>query len=507
MRSDKYSSQKNDKKNKRKSQNKKQKNSLIPRSPLLIIVLLLLFLAEAAFLLLITTLDILPGKYAAILLAVLLIMTLLCMKLMGCRKPVTVQRKFGTVIAFMMIATMGLGCFYLYNTYDTLDKISTEKKQTEDFYVVTLKESGYESIADIKSKQVFVLQAESKTYKEAKGNLMSEAGVSYETTPDYISLGQKLIDKKGEKHDEIIFLSETNYRMTCEDMDIFEDSTKIIHTVSIEIESSDFAKRVDVTKDPFNIYISGIDTYGSINNVARSDVNMIVTVNPSTREILLTSIPRDMYLPLHSYGAMDKLTHSGIYGIEETTKTVEDWLAIDINYFIRVNFSTLEDIVDAIGGIEVESDHAFTSLIGGYSFSEGTNYLNGEQALAFARERKSFSDGDLQRVKNQQKVLSGIIEKISGSTAILTSYTDLLNAVEDEMQTNMASNDISRLVKMQLADMRGWSITSISVTGQGAAKPTYSMGSINLSVIIPDEKSVMEVQQEMNRIMYPTDEQ
>ena len=506
MRSDKYNSNKNGKNSKKnQNKNKKQKNGLIPRSPALLLVMLLLFLAEAVFLLLVTTLDILPGKYAAILLAALLLMTLLCMKLMGCRKPVTVQRKSGTALSLIMIVIMGLGCFYLYNTYDTLSKISTEKKQTEDFHVVALKESSCESSADINGKSVFVLQAESKTYKEAKGKLMSEADVAYETVPDYIALGHTLIDEKGERHDELIFLSETNYRMLGEDMDGFEEGTRILHTISVEIESSDIAKRVDVTKDPFNIYISGIDTYGSISNVARSDVNMIMTVNPEARTILLTSIPRDMYLPLHSYGAMDKLTHTGIYGIEETTTTVEDWLAIDINYFIRVNFSTLVDVVDAIGGVEVESDYAFTSK-DGYSYSEGTNSLNGEEALSFARERKAFSDGDNQRVKNQQHVLSAIIEKITGSTALLTSYTELLNAVEDEMQTNMSSSDISRLVKLQMGDMRGWSIESVSAKGQGASKPCYSMGAVNLSVVIPDEGSVAEVQQKMNKVVYQVEE-
>ncbi len=506
MRSDKYNSKENKKKDKNKSTNKKQKNGLIPKSPLLIAILLLLLMAEAVFLLLISTLDILPGKYAAVLLTVLLVMTLLCMKLMGCRNPVTAQRKVGVAISLIMIVTMGVGCFYLYNTYDTLNKISTEKKQTEDFYVVVLNEGSYETVEDIENKQVFVLRAESKTYKEAKGKLMSEAAVTYEKVSDYIKLSEKLIDEQGKRHDEIIFLSDTNYMMLCEETVNFESNTKIIHTISVEIESSDIAKRVDVTKDPYNIYISGIDTYGSISNVARSDVNMIMTVNPKTRTILLTSIPRDMYLPLHSYGAMDKLTHTGIYGIEETTTTVEDWLGIDINYFIRVNFSTLEDVVDAIGGIEVDSEYAFSSAISDYSYSEGINYLNGEEALYFARERKSFSDGDNQRVKNQQKVLSGIIEKITGSTAILTSYAELLNAIEDEMQTNMASSDISSLVKMQLGDMRGWSIKSVSAKGQGASKPTYSMGSINLSVIIPDEKSVTEVQQKINKTMYPVEE-
>jgi len=478
----------------------KQKKGFFPKSPVLFIIMLLVFLTEAVFLLLISALDILPGKYAALVLIILLVLTLLCIKLLGCRKKNTMQRKAGVVVSLMMIVTLGIGCYYLFNTYDTLGKISRDRMQTEDFYVVALKEGSYTDLKDIDGETVFVIKQGTDTYKNAKKQLVEEVDVSYKNTEDYIKLGQQIIDDGGKTHDNIIFLSETNYRILCEDTEKFEESTKIIHTVTVEFENKDIAKRLDVTKDSFSVYISGIDTYGGISNVSRSDVNMIMTVNPETREILLTSIPRDMYVPLHSYGAMDKLTHSGIYGVEETITTVEDWLDIEINYFIRVNFSTLVDIVDALGGVDVESDQAFTT-VSGYSFSAGTNHVSGEEALAFARERKAFAAGDRVRVENQQRVLSGIINKITGSSAILTSYAQLLNAIEDEMQTNMTSNDISRLVKMQLGDMRGWNIESISVTGQGASEPTYSMGSVNLYVMIPDEASVSDARAKIGEVM------
>ena len=280
----------------------------------------------------------------------------------------------------------------------------------------------------------------------------------------------------------------------------FEKRTRIVHTVSVEIENKDIAKRVGITQEPFNIYISGIDTFGGISKVSRSDVNMIMTVDPVDKKILLTSIPRDMYVDLHSYKAKDKLTHSGIYGVGETVETVEDWMGIDINYYIRVNFTSLEDIVDAIGGVDVESPYAFKSSVSKYSYSEGINHLDGEAALFFARERKSFEEGDQERIKNQQRVLKGIINKITGSTAILTGYTKILDTVGDQIQTNMSQSDIGSLVKMQLEDIGGWSIETTEIKGTGTNASTYSMGSRQLYVVIPDESSVKDAQMKINEM-------
>lgn len=485
----------------REKAKKKKSFHLLPQKPILAILALLLLAADALFLMLLSTLNLLPGNYLFIIFCGLILVTLLAIALMNSRKKKTVKRKIGTVLSLLLLILLCLGSFYLYNTYDTFHKISKQQVQTEDFHVVALKEGNHKALGDIKGKVLYTSQGETGNYKEAKSLLMAEADVSYEPVEGFLELGYKLIDEEGKKHDEIIFLSAANYDILCEEIKGFRKNTTVLHTISIEIETNDIAKRIDVTEDSFNVYISGIDTFGSINTVARSDVNMIMTVNPKEKTILLTSIPRDMYIPLHSYGVEDKLTHSGIYGIEETVTTVEDWLDVEINYYVRVNFTTLVDIVDAIGGIDVESEYAFSSSVSDYSYVEGTNHLDGEAALYFARERKSLSGGDNERVKNQQRVLKGIIDKITGSTVILTRYTSLLNAVEDEMQTNLANDDISALVKMQLADLGGWNIENNAVEGQGASKPTYSMGSVNLSVIIPDPESVAKAQKQINEVM------
>lgn len=489
-----------------RNQPKKEKRKLnfIPGSLPLIIIGLLLIITDIIFMSLMAVLNILPGIYTAVIFVVLIGLTILVFKLLSCRKETTKQRKAGVIISIVMILLLGVGSFYLFDTYAAFRNMSDEDKQYEDFYVVVLKDSDYRRVGDIDSETVFVHQSNSSAYEEAQSLLLEEIDVTYEESGGYMDLRSRLIDDEGNENDEIIFLSSSNYDMICEYVEDFESRTKIIYTVSVEIGSSDIAKRVGITSEPFNVYISGIDTFGGISKVSRSDVNMIMTVDPVDKRILLTSIPRDMYVTLHSYGALDKLTHSGIYGIGETVQTVEDWLDLDINYYIRVNFTSVEDIVDAIGGIDVTSDYAFEThgrQNRGYSFVEGQNHLDGASALAFARERKSFEEGDQERIKNQQKVLEGILDKITGSTAILTGYTGIMNSIGDEIQTNMSESDIASLVRMQLEDLGGWSIESITIDGEGSYASTYSMGSRQLYVVIPDEASVRAAQDSIENVM------
>ena len=478
----------------------KGKIKLLPKSPALAVLLMAVILVEVTFMSMLTILNILPTLYNVIILIVLIALTVLVFKLLACRKEVTKQRKIGTIISALMIIILAIGCFYLFTTYAAFNKMSDEDKQYEDFHVVALKSGNYKKLEDINGETVFTGVSPSSAYEKAQEKLKKEADVKYKEAGGYLQLKSVLIDDKNKEHDKLIFLSSNNYEMICEDVEGFEKKTRIVYTVSVEIDGSDTAKRVGITKEPFNVYISGIDTFGGINKVSRSDVNMIMTVDPVEKKILLTSIPRDMYVDLHSYGAKDKLTHSGIYGVGETVETVEDWLDIDINYYIRVNFTSLKDIVDAIGGVDVESPYAFESSVSRYSYDEGINHLDGEAALFFARERKSFEAGDQERIKNQQRVLKGILDKITGSTAILTGYTQILNTVGDEIQTNLSESDISALVKMQLEDIGGWTIKTTAIKGAGTYASTYSMGSRQLYVVIPDEFSVKDAQTKINEM-------
>ena len=235
---------------------------------------------------------------------------------------------------------------------------------------------------------------------------------------------------------------------------------------------------------------------GSIDIVNRTDVNMIATVNPTTNEVLLTSIPRDYYVTLPTKGAKDKLTHSSLYGMQESIGAIENELGIDINYYLRVNYTTIITLVDAIGGIEIESDRDFYTSgmegmpeLNGHHFVKGINQVDGKLALAFCRERHAFSEGDMKRNENQQQVLEAIIKKATSSTTILTKYTSLLDAVKDNLSTNMTQDEMASIIKMQLDSMPSWNIEKQSIKGINNTEYCYSLGFAAATVDpIPEEE-------------------
>jgi len=267
---------------------------------------------------------------------------------------------------------------------------------------------------------------------------------------------------------------------------------KEIYTVSVPIKEADIVKVVDVTKKPFNIYVAGGDAYGNIDNVTNTDVNMVITVDPVNKKILLTSIPRDYYVNLPSFGddAYDKLTHAGYYGIEESVKAVENLLDIDVNYYVKVNFSTIEGIIDAIGGVDVCSDYNFCLGNSSSCFKKGNNHLNGSNALAFARERHTFKDGDVQRVKNQQKVLEAIIDKVTSSTKLVTNFSGILDSVSSSLSTNMDTKSINKFVKMQINNMSSWNIDNQNLVGTDYSSVVYTFPTQKLYVMKQDDESV-----------------
>lgn len=264
----------------------------------------------------------------------------------------------------------------------------------------------------------------------------------------------------------------------------------------------------DLTSEPFNVYISGIDRWAGEKDLDRSDVNMIVTVHPVTKKILLTSIPRDTYVKLHTAQQMDKLTHTGIYGPEETISTVEDWLDIDLDYYVKLNFSAMRGIINAIGGIDVYSPVAFDSDISEYSYKKGWNHLNGKQALYFARERHAFEGQDSARVENQQRVVKAIIKKLTSSTAILTGYGDIMSVAGSNLETDMSYREIQSLVRMQMTDLASWDIESQKVEGEYDMDYVASLSSKNkYSVYRADQKSVDKCLAAIEKIKEPSEEE
>jgi LCP family protein required for cell wall assembly len=270
----------------------------------------------------------------------------------------------------------------------------------------------------------------------------------------------------------------------------FSKQTRIIfeHTITREIDMPDISADVD---KPFVIYCSGIDARDTDLSVkSRSDTNILAVVNPTTRQILLINTPRDYYVPLHMNGEMDKLTHAGLYGIDESMKTLDDLYGITTSYYVRVNFNGLVDIVDALGGIDVESPMEFTTNVmeipddsgtdfiqRSYYFPEGKLHISGREALAFSRERYAFSDGDLQRGRNQMEVISGIVDRAT-STAVLSNLQGFLKAVQNAFITNLSYSDMSKLAKQYQKAGGDWNITTYSVgMGDGdTTQYTYTYG-------------------------------
>lgn len=278
----------------------------------------------------------------------------------------------------------------------------------------------------------------------------------------------------------------------------YSDQVKILYQYGIETEiAQEEEKDVD---QPFNIYISGIDVSGDITTNSRSDVNIIMTVNPNTHKILLTTTPRDYYvtIPGISGDQRDKLTHAGIYGVDVSMSTLESIYGIDITYYARVNFTSLIRIVDALGGIDVYSEYAFEGR--GYQFQEGMNHMDGEAALAFSRERYSFESGDNQRGKNQEAVLTAILQKAM-SPALLANASELITSVSDCVETNMTRTEMAKFINMQLSDAASWEIESTAATGTGDSQACYSSGSQLLYVMWPDEASVAEISDKMQQVL------
>ncbi len=415
------------------------------------------------------------------------------------------KRFLGTILSFSKMTGMLVILIYLLNTIDFLNKINGGNYNTENYSVIVLNNSGYSKLKDIKNKKIAIVKlGEDKGLLEAKQHLNKKTSLEYVEMDDVSELAQNLLNAKV----DAILIEEAEKSILEEENKELLKKEKTIYNFSVDIEIQDgLVKNVDITKDPFNIFISGIDSYGKITSVSRSDVNMIVSINPSTHQILLTSIPRDYYVKLHGINTTlkDKLTHAGIHGIDTSVKTIEDLLAIDINYYAKVNFTSLVSIVDKLGGVDVEVDKPFKAYYIeenetiDYTFKKGNNHLNGKQALAFARERKSLAKGDVGRVEHQQMLIEAILNKALSKTMI-TKYNDLLNAMENKFITNFGTENITKLVKEQMKDMPVWKIERNTLTGFDAREYTYSYKSTKSYVMNPDNASVENAKKKINKV-------
>lgn len=468
----------------KKNRRKRSKNKGIWFFRAVAIISIIIFII---FGIMLYVLDMIPFKYLIIF---YIVFGLLYLYLFITSFPKKIKNKFkiSSCVFLILFGTIfGVGIKYLDDTMDFVGVISKDLFQKEVYYVMTLENSKYKDIKDLDGKSIGIYS--SKNGAKASNELNKKIKNISKEYKNVVELFEDLQDNKI----DAVLINESTKNLLDTDLADMKLKLKEIYKVYVSIEKTDIVKVVDITKKPFNIYVAGGDAYGSIDNVTNTDVNMIITVDPINRKVLLTSIPRDYYVNLPSFGddAYDKLTHAGYYGIEESAKAIENLLDIDINYYVKVNFSTIEGVIDAIGGVDVYVDKGFTASDGSYTFVTGYNHMNGKKALRFARERKSFSNGDVQRVKNQQKVLTAIINKVTSSTTLVTNFSQILDSVGNSFSTNMETKSINRFIKMQLNNMQGWNIESQNLIGTDLyTKNTYTYPNLELYVMKQDEESV-----------------
>lgn len=334
---------------------------------------------------------------------------------------------------------------------------------------------------------------------------------------------QKLIaDIKTSQSKELTVEQSTSYLAAYKSLVSGEAKAIVLNSVFeniIESEYPDYASKIrkiytkNITKEvaapkvsknkSFNVYVSGIDTYGPISSVSRSDVNILMTVNQDSKKILLTTTPRDSYVPIADGGnnQKDKLTHAGIYGVDSSIHTLENLYGVDINYYVRLNFTSFLKLIDLLGGVDVYNDQEFTSRHGKFHFPVGNVHLDSEQALGFVRERYSLADGDRDRGRNQQKVIVAIIQKLT-STEALKNYSDIIQGLQDSLQTNMPIETMIDLINTQLESGGSYKVNSQDLKGTGRmGLPSYAMPDSNLYMMEIDDSSLATAKSAIQDVM------
>ncbi len=469
---------------------KEQKKTLHMAGKLITLIQLILAVGLIAV---IWNSGLVPTKYLVAIIIVLLILFGVTFGLQYVKNKVYIV---GIVLSIILSILQAIGIVYMLKADKLMADVGGANYKTDNMIVVVKKDNPASNLMDA-SMYRFGTQTsvDQKNTQIMVDNINTSLG--REVKIEQYGTVQELANALLEGRVDAAIYNQALDGLITDAIEDYSDQVRVLYQYGIETEIEQ--ENVDV-EEPFNVYISGIDVSGPVATNSRSDVNIIMTVNPNTKKILLTTTPRDYYvqIPDISGEQRDKLTHAGIYGVDASMRTLEQLYGIDISYYARVNFSSLVKIVDTLGGVDVDSDFEFDAL--GYHFQKGMNHLDGKQALAFSRERYSFEDGDNQRGKDQQKVLTAILNKAM-SPAILSNASALIADVSDSVQTNMTQEEMAKFIKMQLNDGAGWTIESQAASGNGDTQACYSSGDQPLYVMWPDEAVVQSISAKMNEIL------
>ena len=463
------------------------------------ILLLIYVLAAVCLLFFVFALGMIPTQYIIIAAVVMAIFAVI-FAIMHERKIPSI---IASVLTVILTAVYVIGAVYIGKTNNTISDVTTAEVQTDVVSMYVMNDDPAQTVNDAANYEIGIMSSvdrenTDKTIDSIESQLGSQLNIQeYNTMFD---LADAL--KSGEVGAIIINEAYVGIIGDVENYEWMTTDIRQITTVEHAVESAPEADAEvsDETQNTFVMYLSGIDTYGGISARSRSDVNILAVVNTDTKNILLLSTPRDFYVDYSvTGGAKDKLTHAGIYGIDASIDALERLYDIDVNYYLRINFTGFMDVIDALGGISVYSDYEFT-VNNVKTFQQGYNDVNGREALAFARERYSFADGDYQRGRNQMEVIRAVINK-AASSSLLVNYTSVMDAIAGSFETNMPRSQIAALVRMQLSDMAQWNITSYTSSGQSMYAETFSMPGQDLYVIVPDENSIAEAKEQINAVL------
>ena len=472
-------------------------------------ILLSIVLVISSFYLLyqVIRLNVLPSKFLFPLTIGVVVLDAIFILLLIYFSKNVVSKIICILLTLFICAASCMGGYYISKTQGALSNITSVAKHAKNTVSVVVKESSsIKNKSQLNGVSVGTLRLNEQGSKKALKELSSEGIVLNQTEYDSMTA---LLEAfyNGEVDSIIINESSRSQILDMEAYSNFDSNTRVVYQTSYKVKNNDSASSVsDITSKPFNVLISGSDTRGGFDENGRSDVIMVATVNPKTHTILLTSVPRDFYVTTACdagdgcmQGALDKITHTGIHGTNTTKRTVEQLLGIEINYTFKVGFDTVTELVDILGGVDVYVEPGYATTTSEFSVHEGVNHLNAQQALAFARERYSYTEGDRQRTKNQQQVLMGIVKEAT-KPSVITNYAAIMDTMANTFSTTMSNEEITDLIKYQLNNNPTWKMEQYMVDGTGDTLMCAELGDA-ASVMVPDQSTVKMAKDKINAVL------
>lgn len=463
-------------------------------------------ISSIIFIFKVLTFGLLPAKFFYLLFGVLLILNLLYFFLTLRKKAGKIIRIILGILAILFSVGLFLGGLKIDGLNGFLNKNFNDDKKYAIYNVIISKDSSKKSLNDLVGAELFTFEESLPEVSDADLTSATKTSIKNSSLVFKNDI-ETVMSRPLKSTSSASVINNGTFESYLAANEGYEAKIKIIGEIKVEIKAVEKPK-TDVSKNlakkPFLLYISGIDTRtGTMPSRSLSDVNILAAINPATKKILLVNIPRDSYVLVHGdNGLRDKLTHAGSRGgLQLSTATIEDLFGLKIDRNIRVNFNFVTKLVDSIGGITVTNDLNRTLTLEGCTYQPGDNAVDGKCALRFARERKSYDSGDRHRGENQQQIITRIINKISSNKSIILGYEKILSAIDGSFESNLTSENITSLVRLQLDEMSPWQVESYNVNGSGRLTKTHSYPNQNLYVMDIDQTTLSTAKTRLEAVL------